>query len=328
VRLCKTRPSLFWLLPCFFGSFFGSSATAGGATLPVALRCILAVLESWEQDQDSAPRIIPMSDEDKAPRQPVPPPQPIIATSNDAELIAAMQEEMRRRAVITRGPDQPPFVPPPPIIFSHDGSTDAAMIAAHEAQRRAQYRASASSTSFVPPPEEQGFPPILIQAEIVVFGDRTEEGQLVKNVGVLWFEILNRLKADPEFWFKLNWRELEELVAGAYVRQGCSRVEVTPRSNDGGVDVIATFETGQIKIYDQVKHHQKRGKLVDANDVRALIGVLNLKGNVSKGIITTTTDFAPGVYKDEEVQRLIPYRLQTKNGTQLLSWLSSLVEKP
>jgi restriction system protein len=270
-----------------------------------------------------------MSDEEKAPRQPVPPPPPIIATSNDAELIAAMQEDMRRRAAITRGPDQPPFVPPPAIIFSHDGSTDAAMIAAHEAQRRAHYSASASSsTAFVPPPEEQGLPPILVQAEIVIFGDRTAEGQLVKNVGVLWFEILNRLKADPEFWFKLNWRQLEELVAGAYVRQGCSRVEVTPRSSDGGVDVIATFETGQIKIYDQVKHHQKRGKLIDANDVRALVGVLNLKGNVSKGIITTTTDFAPGVYKDEEVQRLIPYRLQTKNGPQLLSWLSSLVPKP
>jgi restriction system protein len=44
-------------------------------------------------------------------------------------------------------------------------------------------------------------------------------------------------------------------------------------------------------------------RVVDAGDVRALNGVLALDQGASKGIITTTSRFAPGVY--EEFERLI-----------------------
>jgi restriction system protein len=174
---------------------------------------------------------------------------------------------------------------------------------------------------------EAELPFILVQSEIVVFGDKTSEGQLVTNVGLLFFEIIKRLKDDPDSWFTLDWRKLEELVAGAWKKTGYAKVELTPRSGDGGRDVIATWpEIGHIRIFDQIKHHKTSKALVERDDVDALLGVLTKQGNVSKGIITTTTDFAPGVYKDQDVKRLLPHRLELKNGQQLRDWLIRLQE--
>jgi restriction system protein len=65
--------------------------------------------------------------------------------------------------------------------------------------------------------------------------------------------------------------------------------------------------------------------LVTANDVRALIGVITVEANVSKGILTTTSDFAPGILQDENIKRLMPYRLELKPKQALLDWLTSLV---
>jgi restriction system protein len=46
--------------------------------------------------------------------------------------------------------------------------------------------------------------------------------------------------------------------------------------------------------------------------------------NVSKGLVTTTSRFAPGIEKDGGISSFIPYRLELKNGEQLRAWLSRL----
>src|SRR4029450_11755683 len=114
------------------------------------------------------------------------------------------------------------------------------------------------------------------------------------------------------FLHQLNWRKVEELIAGAYVREGWPEVVLTPRSADGGRDVIASKPgIGAIRFYDQVKAYAPRLR-VPANDVRALVGVLNIHPNVSKAVITTTAAFAPGIH--EEMKDLIPYRLELRDG--------------
>ena len=62
-----------------------------------------------------------------------------------------------------------------------------------------------------------------------------------------------------------------------------------------------------------------------ADDVRALAGVLLRDQNVSKGIVTTTSTFAPGI--EEEMKALIPYRLELKDGKQLREWLTGLIRR-
>jgi len=98
-------------------------------------------------------------------------------------------------------------------------------------------------------------------------------------VAVPWFAILRELERDPDFLSKIPWRSLEEVIAGAYKREGWPDVVLTPRSGDKGRDVIATKPgIGAIRILDQVKAY-KLGNKVPADDVRALLGVLTRDTN-------------------------------------------------
>lgn len=57
------------------------------------------------------------------------------------------------------------------------------------------------------------------------------------------------------------------------------------------------------------------------------MGVLSADLQASKGIITTTSDFAPGIKKDPLIQALVPYRLELVNGKGLQEWFEQLAAK-
>lgn len=123
------------------------------------------------------------------------------------------------------------------------------------------------------------------------------------------------------FRFKEDPRAFEEFIAETYRLDGYE-VELTPRSNDGGVDVIARKRGfGAIKILDQAKAYSKERR-VSANDVRAAYGVLGMTQDASKVVITTTSEFAPGVYK--EFDRFMPTRLELRHGQNLIDWLKNI----
>jgi Restriction endonuclease len=64
------------------------------------------------------------------------------------------------------------------------------------------------------------------------------------------------------------------MVAGAYWQLGATEVILTPRSRDHGRDVIATLPAvGTIRVIESVKAYG-RGHLVEYDDVRALLGVV------------------------------------------------------
>jgi restriction system protein len=89
-------------------------------------------------------------------------------------------------------------------------------------------------------------------------------------------------------------------------------VILTPRSGDKGRDVVATKHgVGTIRIFDQAKAY-KPGHLVTAEEVRAMLGVITGARNVSKGVITTTSRFAPRISEDEYLKPFIPYRFELK----------------
>jgi restriction system protein len=154
--------------------------------------------------------------------------------------------------------------------------------------------------------------------------DGNMEGQVVRAAAIPWFEIIACLEKDPNFACQIHWRKWEEIIAAAYDRAGFDEVILTPRSNDGGRDIIATKKgIVSVRFFDQVKAYRP-GHLVTAEEVRSLVGVLTMEGNVSKGVLTTTSDFAPGVMKDTNICRLIPNRLELKPFRELLPWLLAL----
>jgi restriction system protein len=167
-------------------------------------------------------------------------------------------------------------------------------------------------------------PPVFHLKSILEFGGNTPDGRLVHGVAVPWFEIMKMLQQDPQSMYQIGYERWEEIIAGAYKRAGFDEVILTPRSGDLGRDVIASIRgVGSIRIYDQVKAYSP-GNLVTANDVRALLGVITGARNVSKGVITTTSEFAPGVATDPFLAPHMPFRLELKPREQLLKWLEEL----
>lgn len=168
-------------------------------------------------------------------------------------------------------------------------------------------------------------PDLTIQAEILTLGDKTKEGALVEAVSWPWFAIVERFRRDPDAIYGYDARQWEELIAGAYERAGFDEVVLTHRSGDLGRDVIATKNgVGSIRIYGQVKAY-RGDRPVPANDVRALLGTLARDQNVSKGVMTTTSTIAPGVY--EEFANMMPHRIELKPRDVLLPWLVTLAKK-
>lgn len=170
---------------------------------------------------------------------------------------------------------------------------------------------------------EQPLPGVMIKA-ILQFGDRTNEGTLIRAVAFPWYEVLDRIRRDPQGVHEIDSRIWEEIIAGAYHKAGFDEVILTPRSGDKGRDVIATKNgVGSIRIIDQVKAY-KPGHVVTAEEVRALIGVMYTDLITSKAVMTTTSTFAPRLTEDELIRPLIPHRLELKPRDILLPWLEEL----
>lgn len=172
-----------------------------------------------------------------------------------------------------------------------------------------------------------GGPELLLQAQILHHALSTDEGVLVKSVAHPWQEIVDHLKRDPSFLahFAQNPRAFEEFIAASYDRAGFDEVTLTPQRGDGGRDVIAVKKGfGSIRFLEQTKAYSP-GHLVTHDDIRAMLGVLSVDRNSSKGIVTTTSDFQPGILKsDSEFMPFLPHRLELKNGKALLDWLQDL----
>ena len=169
-------------------------------------------------------------------------------------------------------------------------------------------------------------PPDILMQTIIVPGVKSAEGRIIEAVAIPWFEIIALLKEDPSTAYKIPPDKWEEIVAGAYKRAGFDEVILTPRSGDLGRDVIAVKKgIGLVRVIDQVKAY-KPGHLVTANDVRALMGVLQ-GDNASKGFLTTTSDFAPKIKDDPLILPFIPSRLELINGSILLKRLEELSGK-
>jgi restriction system protein len=161
---------------------------------------------------------------------------------------------------------------------------------------------------------------LMLQA-VVTVGEKTDEGHIIEAVCHPWRQIVTALSRNPLLMHELDWRTWEEMIAGGYKAAGYDIVILTPPSGDLGRDIIATRDDlGSIRIIDQVKAY-KPGHRVSAHDVRALLGVLSADLNTSKGIVTTTSEFAPGVYEDPFIKPFMPNRLDLRSGTQLLDWL-------
>jgi restriction system protein len=166
---------------------------------------------------------------------------------------------------------------------------------------------------------------VLLSATVVSLG-KVPDGDLIQVVGPAWDAIAKLLEEDPMARFQIPDRKWEELIAASYDKAGY-KTTLTHRSGDGGRDVIAE-KSGDwsVRIVDQVKAYG-HGRRVTADDVRALLGVLGADHKASKGLVTTTAEFAPGIATDQAIQQYVPTRLELVDGTRLIERFAKLRRK-
>jgi restriction system protein len=176
------------------------------------------------------------------------------------------------------------------------------------------------------PLQDPDLPQILLQA-VLDKGAATDEGTLILAVTPAWHMIVQQLLRNPNDMFLIPPRTWEEMIAGAYREAGFDNVILTPRSGDLGRDVIAEKSGwGCVRFIDQVKAY-KPGHLVTAEEVRALGFVLGADQAATKGVVTTTSTFAPRIVEDRYIKPYLPTRLELIDGTQLIQRLSALVKE-
>ena len=131
--------------------------------------------------------------------------------------------------------------------------------------------------------------------------------------------IVECILREPELIYQVEPRKWEEIVAAIYDESGFfDSVILTKRSADGGRDVIAEKKGFcSLRILESVKRYTP-GHIVPADDVRSLLGVLNADPNASKGIVSTTWEFAPKIWEDQAIMQYVPNRLELINRDALL----------
>jgi restriction system protein len=162
---------------------------------------------------------------------------------------------------------------------------------------------------------------------LIVPAGQDAEGVLVKSYGALWLEMARQLGSDWTKALALSPRQWEEMLAGAFDKEGY-QVTLTPSSGDRGRDIIAVRDgIGSMRILGSMKRYAP-DNLVTRAHVHEMFGVVNSDLGATKGIIATTSDFAPQLLSDPGLAKAIPYRLQLMNGSQLQDWLKELVKTP
>jgi restriction system protein len=163
-------------------------------------------------------------------------------------------------------------------------------------------------------------------SSLIIPERKTTEGILVRSTSAIWSEIVQKLGSDWNLAFQLTPDQWEELIAGAFHKEGYE-VTKTPRSGDHGRDIIAIKHGfGCVKILGSVKAYNP-DHLVEYDAVRALVGVVTADQKASKGIITTTSDFPPLMENDPSIAPFLPTRLELVDGKRLQQWLNELSNK-
>lgn len=136
-------------------------------------------------------------------------------------------------------------------------------------------------------------------------------------------ELILSLRRHPELLHEIDPRRFEELVAELMRDRGWE-VRLTPRSRDGGRDILAFFKNPVGTMLTLVECKRWRpDRHVGVEIVRGLYGVVSAE-NASGGMIATTSFFTTPA---REFQQSVPHRLSLRDRDALLEWIRSYKQR-
>jgi restriction system protein len=164
--------------------------------------------------------------------------------------------------------------------------------------------------------------PVLVSQTVIIPFRKTAEGQLIRSAMFPLLAIIERIMNDPSLIYEVDPRKWEEIIAASYDASGLfDEVTLTPRSGDRGRDVIAVKKGfGSVRLIESMKRYTP-GTKSTAEEVQALLGVMLSDPQASKGIVSTTWEFAPMIWDNPHITQYIPHRLELVDGKALVKQL-------
>lgn len=101
----------------------------------------------------------------------------------------------------------------------------------------------------------------------------------------------------PDILYKIEWRDLERIVATALEGLGFS-VNLTRPSKDGGKDIVACcfVKNKKEEYFIEVKHWVNKGR-VGCPDIISFVEII-VKDNISQGLFLSTSGYTKEVYRE------------------------------
>ncbi len=130
-------------------------------------------------------------------------------------------------------------------------------------------------------------------------------------------EVRSYLCARYDQRFQIDPYRLEDVVASIFRSSGCE-VELTSRSNDGGLDVFGLDRGGQA-FGVQVKRYRER---IEIEQLRAFVGALVLNG-LPSGVFVTTSDFTAGASKLRKKAKTTGIQLECADANKLFEMVKA-----
>jgi len=152
-----------------------------------------------------------------------------------------------------------------------------------------------------------------------------EEKSALISVDGLPFRLVAKIMRSPNEVKNLTPRQFEEFVAETLAQLGFTDVILTPRSRDGGKDVIASRQMNGIPLsfYFECKKYADNNK-IQLETLRALLGTMAHDARqVNIGILVTTSTFTKG----SRDFILSESRLDGKDYEGILGWVDELNKK-
>ncbi|ASQ90467.1 hypothetical protein CHL67_05610 [Prosthecochloris sp. GSB1] len=136
------------------------------------------------------------------------------------------------------------------------------------------------------------------------------------------FRLLSEILRNPAEVRNITPRQFEEFIAELLRRLGFNDVILTPRSGDGGKDIIASHSVQGIPLtfYFECKKYAE-GNKIQLDTMRSLLGtVAHDSRKVNKGILVTTSTFTKGC--KEFI--LAESRVDGKDYDGVLGWVDEI----
>lgn len=129
-------------------------------------------------------------------------------------------------------------------------------------------------------------------------------------------ELIKYLSKHPEYLRQLNPRKFEELIAEIVKKMGYE-VSLTPKSKDGGKDIIALYKSpiGHQMFIFECKRYSEENK-VGVELVRGLYGVKTAE-NYNKAVLVTTSTFTKGA---RDFVKPLKLQLDLKDFNDVTEW--------